>query len=88
SCSAQGWVAVSPFSSRNGGCDTYYEYTGGESNGSILITDANQTGNNVYNNITTATGGGCSVGGMIYELNTDNTQASAANPNNSLYVRS
>ncbi|WP_146080453.1 Ig-like domain-containing protein, partial [Nonlabens xylanidelens] len=86
SCSAQGWVAVSPFSSRNGGCDTYYEYTGGESNGSILITDANQTGNNVYNNITTATGGGCSVGGMIYELNTDNTQASAANPNNSLYV--
>ncbi len=51
-CSAQGWVAISPCASFNGGCNTYYFYNGGTPTGTTLITDSYGTGDNVLPTIT------------------------------------
>ena len=51
-CGAQGWVALSPCASQNGGCGTYYEYNGSNPTGSSLITSNLGSGANV---ITTST---------------------------------
>ncbi|MEM6803941.1 MAG: hypothetical protein AAF696_21225, partial [Bacteroidota bacterium] len=46
-CGAQGWVAISPCASTNGGCSNYYDYNGSTPAGATLITDAYGTGANV-----------------------------------------
>lgn len=46
-CGTQGWVALSPCASFNGGCLPYYEYNGSTPTGSTLITDPLGSGANV-----------------------------------------
>ena len=46
-CTIQGWVAISPCASINGGCNDYYDYNGGTYDGSVLITDPYGTGANI-----------------------------------------
>ncbi|WP_281987351.1 choice-of-anchor L domain-containing protein, partial [Aquimarina aggregata] len=90
-CADQGWVAVSPYNSTNGICNTYYTYPNtlpGIPDGSVLIVDADQTGANVY-----YTGGPVPPGGgndsgcdANYVPFTDGTPGTLANPNNTLYI--
>jgi len=86
----QGWVAVSAYQSTNGLCATYYDYNGGQPDGSILITDPVQTGENMYfagapfNGPSTFTPDGfCEADFVPF---TDGTLANATNPNNTLYI--
>ena len=76
-CSGQGWVAVSPFSSLNGNCAQHYTYNGGTPNGSQVIIDASQTGDNIYNDTTPSNNGNC-----IAAILPDNTTGTG----NSLYI--
>ncbi|MEL6592674.1 MAG: hypothetical protein AAFQ68_21425, partial [Bacteroidota bacterium] len=47
SCSAQGWVALSPCATVNGSCPDYFNYNGSTPTGTTVITDDLGTGANV-----------------------------------------
>lgn len=80
-CGTQGWVSVSPFSSTNGLCDQHYDYFGGEPDGSKLIIDANQTGDNIYND-TTSSGVGSCIDALLPDHTTGTGNSVYIDPNN------
>jgi len=72
-CADQGWVAISPYNSTDGRCNTYYSYDNTlEADGSVLIIPPGSGGNVA-----------CDANYMSF---TDGTPGSATNPNNSLYI--
>ena len=76
-CSSQGWVAVSPNASINGSCPLHYDYSGGEPDGTQLITHPNQTGDNLYYD-----GAPTSANSCLAEILPDHTSGTG----NSVYV--
>ncbi|KZS38528.1 hypothetical protein AWE51_13070, partial [Aquimarina aggregata] len=90
-CLDQGWVAISPYNSTDGRCNTYYSYPNtlpGIPDGSVLIVDADQTGANVYYTggpVPPGTGGDVACDANYISF-TDGTPGTLANPNNTLYI--